>query len=135
MNRRYYMFLILIFLLLLILYSIVDHKYRQYKIAEHIKSINELNLEIREYIKEAQETIKYKKSKSYQNKILKQDSLKNRWEIVVYLKEEEDFNKFVNATSEDTDGFSNIKNRSYDETYGMSVYQKWMWFLFNKDLR
>ncbi len=135
MNRRYYMFLILIFLLLLILYSIVDHKYRQYKIAEHIKSINELNLEIREYIKEAQETIKYKKSKSYQNKILKQDSLKNRWEIVVYLKEEEDFNKFVNATSEDTDDFSNIKNRSYDETYGMSVYQKWMWFLFNKDLR
>jgi hypothetical protein len=78
MNKRYYAFLILIFFLLVLLYNIIFYKYKQYKISEYIKTISILNLEIESNIKKAQEIIKYKKSESYKNKILKEDSLKNK---------------------------------------------------------
>ncbi len=134
MNKKYYIFLILIFLLLSILYSIVSHKYWEYKISQHKKSISSLNKEIQDYITKANEIIKYKKSEAYKNKILKQDNLKNKWEIVVYLKSEDQYNKFIKPkTSENT--AKKIDIQIQDETYGMSVYGKWIWFLFKKDIR
>lgn len=134
MKKKYYTFLILIFLLLFLLYNIITHKYWEYKIYEHIKAISELNLEIEDYIKKANEIIKYKKSEAYKNKILKQDNLKNKSEFVVYLKNEDQYNKFIKNV-EDDEILEENKIKILDETYGMTIYQKWMWFLFKKDLR
>jgi hypothetical protein len=78
MNKKYYIFLILIFLLLFLLYNIILHKYKEHKIAGYIKAISSLNLEIENNIKKANKIIKYKKSEAYINKILKKDNLKNK---------------------------------------------------------
>lgn len=134
MAKKYYIFLILIFFLLSILYSIITHKYWEYKISEHKKSIFELNIEIQDYITKANEIIKYKKSEAYKNKILKQDKLKNKSEIVTYIKTEDQYNIFVEPI-EDVVSISKKQNKILDETYGMGINQKWLWFLFKKDLR
>jgi len=134
MNNKYYTFLILIFLLLFLLYNIVIHKYEEYKISEHIKVISNLNTEIEDYILTANDIIKYKKSEAYKNKILKQDNLKNKAEIVVYLKHENQYNKFVKET-EEINILKKDDEKILDETFWMTIYQKWMWFLFKKDAR
>lgn len=134
MNKKYYTFLILIFLLLFLLYSIISHKYKQYKISEHIKTISVINIEIENSIKKAQEIIKYKKSESYKNRILKEDNLKNKWELVIYLTSEDKYNTYVKPIKNELE-IDKSKIKISDETYGMSIYQKWIWFLFKKDLR
>lgn len=134
MNKKYYTFLILIFLLLFLLYNIISHRYKQYKISEHIKTISALNIEIENNIKKAQEIIKYKKSESYKNRILKEDNLKNKWELVIYLTSEDEYNTYVKPIKNKPE-IDKSKIKISDETYSMSIYQKWIWFLFKKDLR
>jgi len=73
MNKRYYTFVILIFILLILIYAIISHKYKEYKISELIQSITILNNNIKKDINNSLETIEYKKSKAYKNKILKSD--------------------------------------------------------------
>ena len=135
MDKKLLSFLILIFLLLFLLYNIVSHKYKEYKISEHTNIIYNLNLEIKEYTEKAIQIIEYKKSKAYKNKILKQDSgLKNKWEMVVYITTEDKYNKYISKP-----GVINKVNKEEkiisEKTYNMTIYQKWMWFLFEKDLR
>jgi len=134
MDKKYYIFLILIFLLLSILYSIISHKYEEYKISEHKKLIGELNIEIENYIIKANEIIKYKKSEAYKNKILKQDNLKNKGESVIYLNSEDKYNTFVKKIS-NNNFLWETKSKILNDTYGMNIYQKWIWFFFKKDLR
>ena len=135
MNKKLISFLTLIFLLLFLLYNIVSHKYKEYKISEHISIISELNNEIKDNIIKATEIIKYKKSLAYKNKILKQDKwLKNRWEIVVYITTEDKYNKYISKKPIETIK-TEIEEKIDEETYNMTIYQKWIWFLFKEDLR
>jgi len=117
------------------MYNIISHKLKEYKISEHINIISTLNTQIKENIKKAETIIEYKKSKAYKNKILKQGSwLKNKGEVVVYITPEDKYNKYISKKSPD----SNQKQKEEiqnSETYNMTIYQKWIWFLFNKDLR
>ena len=97
--------------------------------------ISELNLNIRDNIKKAHDIIEYKKSKAYKNKILKLDKwLKNKWEIVVYITTEDKYNKYISKKIPETIN-TKISKKINEETYNMTIYQKWMWFLFKKDLR
>jgi hypothetical protein len=65
---------------------------------------------------------------------LKEDNLKNKWELVIYLTSEDKYNTYIKPLKNDTE-IDKSKIRISDETYGMSVYKKWIWFLFKKDLR
>ena len=135
MNKKYYTFLLLIFLLLFLIYNIVSHKYKEYKISEHIGIISLLNAEIKESISKAHDIIEYKKSKAYQNKILKQSKgLKNKWEIVVYITSEDKYNKYINKKEEEK-YIEKTDEKINEETFNMTIYQKRMWFLFKEDLR
>jgi len=136
MNKKLLSFLVLIFLLLFLMFNILSHKYKEFKISEHIKIISDLNTQIEKNIEKATQIIEYKKSKAYKNKILKQDAgLKNKWEIVVYITTEDKYNKYISKPKvvESLEEFKDKKINS--ETYNMTIYQKWMWFLFKKDLR
>lgn len=135
MDKKYYTFLIMIFILIILLYAIMSHKYKKYKISEHINSITKLNNEIKENIDKAWEIIEYKKSKAYKNKILKSDkALKNKWEKVVYITTEDKYNKYVKPIQE-TEIINKSKKKILDDTYWMTIYQKWIWFLFKEDIR
>lgn len=96
MNKKYYSFLILIFLMLFLIYNIVLHKYKEYKIQEHLKIISELNINIKNNIHKTQDIIEYKSSKAYKNKLLKANQpLKNKSEIVIYITTEDKYNKYI----------------------------------------
>jgi len=139
MIKKHHIFILLITILFYILYNIFNYKYKEYKINEHLLVIEKINTNIKLKIKEAEELIEYKKSKAYKNKILKTEQLlKNKAENVVYLTNEDEYNKFTTNVSKKIWGKEKDKEENKEEkweVYGMSIYQKWMYFIFKKDLR
>lgn len=133
--KKQLIFVILIILILYLIYSILDYKYNEYKKNSLIMFIQKTNNEIKLQINEAKSIIEYKKSKTYVNKILKeQQSKKNKWEKVIYITTENKYNKFAKndfnkeVVIEDTE-----EKNSF--TAWMTIYQKWIYFLFKEDLR
>ncbi len=137
MKKKQYIFLIMIIIILSLIFYIINYKYKEYKINNYIKKKIELNKEIREKIAIAEEIIEYKKSKAYRNKILKQQQGKKwKWEKVIYLSPEEEYNKYTKSLSKDEiEEKSNKIQDINDITKTMTIYQKWIYFLFEKDLR
>lgn len=130
--KKQNIFLIEIGIILYLLYLIVDFSYRDYKINSYIEYITQLNKDIRISNTRAIAILDYKSSKAYINKIQKsQQSKKNKWEVVVYLTTESDFNKFTQVVPEiqtiDT-GFKTVENSL--ET--LTIYEKWMYLMKNK---
>lgn len=135
MIKKQYIFLIMIGIILYIFYLIVSFTYKEHKINSHIEYILKLNNEIKQSINEANSTIKYKKSKAYKNKILKQQqSLKNSWEKVIYLTTEQKYNKYTQKSEEieNTKVFINPKSKTTD---WMTIFEKWIFIIFKKDIR
>ena len=135
MKKKHYKFVILIIILIILLYEIITYKYKQYQIEQHINSISKLNKQIELNIQKAKEIIEYKKSKAYKNKVLKRDKwLKNKKEVVVYLTTEDNYNMYIKKEKNIIPKNLNNKNIK-SEIYWMTTYQKWIYFLFKKDLR
>lgn len=135
MIKRHHTFIILIFIILYILYSILDYKYKEYKINTHIESISSLNKDIKQKISEAEDIIEYKKSSAYKNKVLKEEQwLKNLWEVVIYLTSENNYNKYTSSVKKEEIIIDN-KIEEIDINYSMTIYQKWIYFLFKEDIR
>ena len=135
MVKKHYTFIILIIIILYILYSIIDYKYKEYKINSHIEYISALNKEIKANIIKAKDIIEYKKSSAYKNKILKEEQwLKNKWESVIYLTSEDNYNKYTKSIKKE-EAVPIKEKEDEDITYAMNIYQKWIYFLFKKDLR
>ena len=136
MIQKRYTFIILIVVILYILYSIVEYKYKEYKINSHIEYISALNKEIKANIIKAKDIIEYKKSSAFKNKVLKEEQwLKNKWESVIYLTSEDNYNKYTKSIKKEESAPIKEKEEEEDITYAMSIYQKWIYFLFKKDLR
>lgn len=135
MRKNHHIFIILIIIILYILYSIVSYKYKEYNINSHIEYITNLNEEIKQKIQEAESIVEYKKSSAYKNKVLKEEQwLKDKWENVIYLTSEDTYNKYTNSISKEETPIVEVE-KEIDKTYWMTVYQKWIYFLFKKDLR
>lgn len=133
--KKQYIFLIMIGIILYIFYLIASFSYKEYQISSHIEYIENLNEDIKQKIERADSTIQYKQSKAYRNSVLKsQQSMKNKWEVVIYLTSEKKYNKFTNAGSEQ-EIVEEIEYLPNDITSSMTIFQKWMYFLFKKDIR
>ena len=135
--KKQYVFIWLIIVMLYIIYSIIDYKYKEYKINSLISYIEKSNEDIKLKINEAKNLIEYRKSKSYVNKVLKEEqSLKNKWEKVIFITTEKTFDKFAK-----NDFYKSEINEYNDNNWNdsiinwMTIYQKWMYFLFKKDIR
>ncbi len=93
-----------------------------------------MNQSIKERIDEAEDIIKYKSSVAYKNKVLKeQQSYKNKWEKVVYLTAEKVYNKFTkeNVIIENK---VEVKKEENSVIHNMNIFEKWMYFIFKKDI-
>lgn len=129
--KKQYIFIIMILIILYITYLIISFSYKEYKISSNIDSIKQFSAEIEKKIEIAKQTIKYKTSKAYKNKILKeQQSMKNKWEKVVFLTKEEDFKKYTNWIENLKLEIIETKKEENKETIEMSVFEKWMWKIF-----
>lgn len=131
--KKQYLFLLMIWIILYILYLIINKTYYEYKINNHIEYISQLNNEIKEKINIAEDIIKYKSSLAYKNKILKeQQSYKNKWEEVVYLTTQSVYNTYISNEKNKKDIIleTNNKNSIIDN---MSIKEKWFYLIFKKD--
>ena len=117
-------------------YVIMNYKYKEYKINTHIELLAQLNTDISGSIKKAEKIIDYKSTKAYRNKILKEEQwLKNKWEQVVFLIDELEYNKYTTQTTDiasqtvvELPERENILNT-------MNIRQKWIYFILKKDTR
>lgn len=135
--KKQYIFLIMIFITIYILVLIWKFKYNEYQINSNIDYILNLNKEIEAKINNTNELIRYKTSNAYKNKILKEQQwFKNKWEKVIYLTSEDKYNKFTQNLwdyKEEINKIENEKNVNTD-TKEMSIYEKWIFFLFKKNI-
>lgn len=135
MTKRQYSFLLLLTILLYLSYVIIKNEYNKYSFSRYIENQREIITELKDYIDVAESTIEYKKTTAYKTLVLKdQQWYKMRGENVINLTHENTYNKFR----------TQIPLRLQDEktkegqehiTSSMTNFQKWIYFLFNKDLR
>jgi len=117
--------------ILYILYLILSFSIKEYEIDKHIAKIENLIEDTQQHNQKALWIIEYKQSSAYKNMILKEEQwLKNRWEKVVYLTTQENYNKYTQdinfeKTQED------IEIKSYNPTDNMTIPEKWNHFLKN----
>lgn len=130
--KKEYLFLTFIFIILYLLYLILDYKYKEYKINNHIEYIQENNNKMSSEITKDKETLEYINTKAYKNKILKEEqSMRNKGETVIFITNEDKYNKFSKDETEEVKVIQ--ENKKIQD--GMTIYEKWMFFLFDKDIR
>lgn len=130
--KKEYLFLIFIVIILYLLYLILDYKYKEYKINNHIEFIEKNNEKMKENIADNKEILEYINTKAYKNKVLKEEqSMKNKGEVVIFITNEDEYNKFSKNEISDTKPV--VENKKLQD--GMEIYEKWMYFLFKKDIR
>jgi cell division protein FtsL len=132
--KRQYLFLVLVCIILYLSYLIVSYKYKEYKINNRIEYLEQANNILTQDIKKNKETLEYLNTRAYKNKILKEEqSMKNKGEKVIFITNEEIYNTY---TKEELIIPSEIQETQEQLFYeSMSIYERWMYFLFKKDLR
>lgn len=131
MNKQY-IFLTMVGIILYILYLIVTFSIEEYKVSNNIKNLQNFIIETTQYNKNAIETIEYKRSKAYKNMVLKeQQSLKNKWEKVIYLTTQKNYNKYTTEVNLSTNYRSDSNIKEYRITDNMTISEKWSYYLFN----
>lgn len=135
--KKQYIFLLLIIAILYIWFLIVSFKYKEYKINTSIEYIVNLNKEIETKIDTARELIKYKTSKPYKNKVLKEQQwYKNVNEIVVYLTTEEKYNTFTQEENPLTKAVSEaLESEENFVINNMTIFEKRVYVIFKKELK
>lgn len=133
--RKQYIFFVLIIVMLYLMYLIVSYKYKEYLINSNIEYLNTENSSISANIDNYKRTLDYLNTESYKNKVLKEEQwMKNKWEKVVYITSESQYSKFIKTTEKQTDDIDeeNMKINIYDN---MTNFEKWVYFIFKKDIR
>lgn len=131
--KKQYLFLVFIFIILYLLYSILEYKYKEYKINNHIEFIENNNNKMIDDIAKNKETLEYINTKAYKNKILKEEqSMKNKWESVIFITNEDKYNKFSKDEAPEISE-NIIETKKIQDS--MEIQEKWFYFLFKKDIR
>lgn len=132
--KRQYLFLVLVCIILYLSYLIVSYKYKEYKINNRIEYLEQTNALISQEIKKNKETLEYLNTRAYKNKILKEEqSMKNKGEKVIFITNEEIYNTYTKEEIMVPTEFQETEEELFYES--MSIYERWMYFLFKKDLR
>lgn len=104
---------------------------------QYMENINATNIQMLQQIEETKQTLEYKNTRAYKNKILKADKwMKNRSEEVIFLISEEQYNKYTDIDipiREDFTPQNLLDEKSLIST--MSIYEKWIYLIFKRDIR
>lgn len=131
--KKEYIFLIFIFIILYLLYLILDYKYKEYRINSHSEQISIWNEKMKEEISNNKDIMSYIDNNAYKEKTAKEElALMNKWEKVIYITNELEFNKFSKNEVDDIQTEVIVQKNIQDN---MDIFEKWMYFLFKKDIR
>lgn len=121
-------------IILYLSYLIVDYKYKEYKINNHIEYIEDENSKVSKEIETNKNSLEYLASNAYKNKILKEEQwYKNRWENVIFITNESEYNLYTKQDEIKVESNQTYKEKNiYDS---MNIKQRWIYFIFNKDVR
>ena len=122
-------------ILLYLSFKIIQFEYNKYNISLYIKGQKGVINNIKTYLDETTWTIKYLNTKAFKNKILKSDDwMKMKWEKVIILTSEKVYKKF--SWKKVIKNLDEIKDeKKYDITSTMSNFEKWIYFLLNKNVK
>jgi len=122
-------------ILLYLSFKIIQFEYNKYNISLYIKGQKGVVNNIKTYLDETTWTIKYLNTKAFKNKILKSDDwMKMKWEKVIILTSEKVYKKF--SWKKVIKNLDEIKDeKKYDITSTMSNFEKWIYFLLNKNVK
>lgn len=136
--KKQYTFIALIIIMLYMIYLVLSYKYEEYRVYKYTQSLAEINDVYIWQIQTAREVLENKNTRAYKNKVLKsQQGLKNPGEKVVFLITEEKYNKYTQTQNIDQTP-TGIPEDLLTETSlidTMTIYQKWVYFLWKKDIR
>lgn len=120
------------------IYLVLSYKYEEYRIFQYTQSLSEINETYLSQIQNAQEILENRSTRAYRNKVLKSEQwLKNPGEEVVFLITEEKYKKYTETeTLVEEEPYKN-QNLLDEESLlaTMTIYQKWVYFLWWKDIR
>ncbi len=135
MQKRQYIFLWLVFILLYLSFNIFQFEYRKYTISSYIKEQSNVIKNIKEYLEETTITLRYVNTKAFKNKILKSDEwMKMKGEEVIILTSEKIYNKFAwKQIIQNVE--MNKEKKEHNITSGMTNFEKWVYFLLNKNIK
>ena len=138
--KKQYSLSILITIFLYLLYLVGSYTYNDYRTRKYIGEITDTNILLLEKIESTERELEQKMTPAHKNKVLKTEQwLKNKWEEVLYLISEERYKMFT----EEKDIKDPLIQRSISERIGdtqtlitsMTIYERWIYFLFWKDIR
>jgi len=138
--KKQYSLSILITIFLYLLYLVGSYTYNDYRTRKYIGEITDTNILLLEKIESTERELEQKMTPAHKNKVLKTEQwLKNKWEEVLYLISEERYKMFT----EEKDIEDPLIQRSISERIGdtqtlitsMTIYERWIYFLFWKDIR
>lgn len=132
--RKTYIFLIMIVIILYLSYLIVSYKYKEYKINNHIEYIQDENKKIWKEINTSKDSLEYLNTNAYKNKVLKEEqAMKNKWEMVIFITNEDNYN--IYTKKDDAQNEVKIANTTTQIYDWMSIVERWVYFIFKKDIR
>jgi len=135
MNKKQYIFLFLLTVLLYLSYNIIKFEYNRYSMSIYIESQLETIKKLEKNIEKWNEELKHVSTISYQIKKLKsEDQKKFKWESVIYLNHEKVYNKFKTVKVKENTKKEVLRKKEWITTW-MTNYEKWIYYLFNKDIR
>lgn len=120
------------------MYVVLDYKYNEYQIYKYTQSLIEFNAQAQEKTQEAQRILINRSTKAYKNKIIKsQLNKKNPGEEVIFLIEEEKYNKYTQNVAANPARIVTSQNLLDEKSLisTMTNYQKWVYLILDKDIR
>lgn len=120
------------------MYLVISYKYTDYKIYKYTQELWEINTQLFEKIEYAKEILEYKSTKAYKNKILKSEQvLRNNWEEVIFLITEWKYNTYTQESNSIDSPVPISQDLLNQESLisTMTIPQKWIYFILNKDVR
>jgi len=134
MNKKQYIFLFLLSVLIYLSYNIISYEYNRYSMSIYIDKQLSIIEKLENEIKKWDDKINYISSIAYQVKTLKsEDQKKLKSESVIYFNHEKTYNKFKTIKIEKKENKKPIIEKWI--TNWMTNYEKWIYFIFHKDIR
>lgn len=138
--KKQYALLILLWIFLYLLYLVGSYSYRDYQVRAYIAEIQEVNNRTLETIRETERNLNQKLTLAHKNKVLKTEQwMRGLWEEVLFLISEERYRMFTQEPSWEELVFERtISERIWDTKNliaTMTIYERWMYFLFREDVR
>lgn len=138
--KKQYALTILIVIFLYLLYLVISYTYNDYRVGMYIEEIQNTNAQLLENIIETERELEQKTTLAHKNKVLKTEQwLRNRNEEVLFLISEERYRMFTEEQSIELPRSERTINERIGDTENliasMTIYERWMYFLFWQDIR